>query len=92
MAKLACFLLLLLLASVFEVDATVEAKEEVLELPSTRTSRKMLPKVGIINTIIQLPENTENLGCRPYGYRCDGVINQCCDPYRCTPPLIGICL
>nr|ALI96627.1 alpha amylase precursor Alstotide S4 [Alstonia scholaris] len=88
MAKLACFLLLLLiLSAVFEVHAVAEE-----ELPKIEMSRQMLPKASIITTIIPFMESDEKLGCVPQYGVCDGIINQCCDPYYCSPPIYGHCI
>nr|AGN03148.1 alpha amylase inhibitor precursor allatide C1 [Allamanda cathartica]AGN03151.1 alpha amylase inhibitor precursor allatide C1 [Allamanda cathartica] len=103
MAKLACFFLLLIAASaVIEVHGTAE-DEQIKEvtnkdekgLPKVMgITRKMLPNAEIMTTILRLPENNENanVGCIAHYGKCDGIINQCCDPWLCTPPIIGICI
>nr|2MM5_A Chain A, Alpha amylase Alstotide S4 [Alstonia scholaris] len=30
--------------------------------------------------------------CVPQYGVCDGIINQCCDPYYCSPPIYGHCI
>jgi hypothetical protein len=59
------------------------------ELPQLEMSKKMLPTAEIITTIIRVPESAQNLGCAPKNAFCNGVTIQCCDPYRCTLPVIG---
>nr|AHC03342.1 alpha amylase inhibitor precursor Wrightide R1 [Wrightia religiosa] len=83
MAKLACFLMLLLVASVFELQVAVE-----VELPRATISRKMLSKPEVLISIINFPVNNENVACAQKGEYCS-VYLQCCDPYHCTQPVIG---
>nr|AGN03152.1 alpha amylase inhibitor precursor allatide C3 [Allamanda cathartica] len=88
MAKLAFFVLLLLVAYAAAASGSVNAAAEK-DTPRIELSlRKVLPKAEIISVVLPFDQK---LGCRPYGTRCDGVINQCCDPYWCTPPIYGWC-
>lgn len=79
----------------FSADTIVEPTTTVVkgENGAITITYSKLP-ISSNNILLQLQTLIPNhdLSCRRKGYRCDGIFNQCCDPYLCTPPLVGICM
>lgn len=66
----------------------MHAVTEEDDLSKLEMRRKVFPKAEII-AIINL-ENMARQPCNPLrGGYCDGIVYQCCDPYRCTVAIFG---
>jgi hypothetical protein len=71
---------------IFAVSKAQDMVEREKELPEIKMPRSSLSSMEIITTIIQVPENDQNLPCLPKGSICSpGTQSHCCAPYYYLP-------